>query len=345
MPLPKISIVVPVYNAEKYLKECIDSLLAQTLTHCEFLFVNDGSQDNSQAIIESYQKTDSRIVLLNQENQGVSAARNKGLSIAKGQYLGFVDADDYLEWDFYQTLYDKAILENLDIICSNFIKEQDGVVITSKAPFQENTIFDTSFIKNEILPFLIKDSSLNTCCTKIYNRKLLVENNITFPVGIALGEDGIFTFKCIFYANTLCFLNYFGYHYREVAGSATRNTVAKDYFKRALEAYHYDYSQLVPITLQSELVEKLKTIQLINNVISYTSIYLKPNKTVSFFARYRYVNSMISNPIVQKGVEKYALEIVSKENRYKKFILYCIKNKSMVLLVLANQYSQIRNKK
>jgi glycosyltransferase involved in cell wall biosynthesis len=340
-----VSIIIPVYNSEKYLKECIESLLAQTLTNCEFIFVNDGSQDNSQAIIESCQIADSRIILINQENQGVSAARNKGLSLAKGEYVGFVDADDFLEWDFYQTLYDKAILENLDIICSNFIKEQDGVVITSKAPFQENTIFDSSYIKNEILPFLIKDSSLNTCCTKLYKRNLLVKNSITFPVGVALGEDGLFTFQCFFYARRVLFLNYFGYHYREVAGSATRNAVAKDYFKSALEVYHFDYSQLVPLTLDKVSVEKLKTIQLINNVISYTSIYLQPNKTVSFFARYRYVNNMISNPIVQKGIEKYALEIVSKKNRYKNFILYCIKNKSMFLLVLANQYSQIRNEK
>ena len=340
-----VSIVIPVYNSEKYLKECIESLLTQTLTNCEFIFVNDGSQDNSQALLESYQKNDTRIVLFQQENQGVSAARNKGLSLAKGQYVGFVDADDYLEVAHFQTLFEKASQENLDIVCSNFIKEQDGVVITSKAPFQENTIFDSSFIKNEILPFMIKDSALNTCCTKIYNRKLLVENNITFPVGIALREDAIFTFKCIFYANTLCFLNYFGYHYREVAGSATRNTVAKDYFKSALETYHYDYSQLVPITLQRELVEKLKTIQLINNVISYTSIYLKPNKTVSFFARYRYVNSMISNPIVQKGIEKYEKEMVTGKTRYQKFLIHCIKNKRTALLVVANQYSQIRNKK
>jgi glycosyltransferase involved in cell wall biosynthesis len=340
-----VSIIIPVYNSEKYLKECIESLLAQTLPHCEFIFVNDGSQDNSQAIIESYQITDSRIILINQENQGVSAARNKGLSLAKGQYVGFVDADDYLELDFYQTLYDKAILENLDIICSNFIKEQDGVVITSKAPFQENTIFDSSFIKNEILPFMIKDSGLNTCCTKVFHRKLLLENNITFPVGVALGEDAIFTFRCFFYANSITFLNYFGYHYREVAGSATRNTVAKDYFKRALEVYHFDYSQFVPLTLDKERVEKLKTIQLINNVISYTSIYLKPNKAVSFFARYRYVNSMISNSIVQKGIEKYEKEMVTGKTRYQKFLIHCIKNKITALLVVANQYSQIRNKK
>jgi glycosyltransferase involved in cell wall biosynthesis len=340
-----ISIIIPVYNAEKYLTSCIESLLIQSLKEIEFIFVNDGSQDNSQAIIESYQITDSRIILINQENQGVSAARNKGLSLAKGEYIGFVDADDYLEWDFYQTLYDKAILENLDIICSNFIKEQDGVVITSKAPFQENTIFDSSFIKNEILPFLIKDNSLNTCCTKLYKRNLLVENSITFPVGVALGEDGLFTFQCFFYARRVLFLNYFGYHYREVAGSATRNAVAKDYFKNALEVYHFDYFQLVPLTLDAFIITKLKTIKLINNVVSYIGVYLVSTKETSFLERYNYVNTMISNKIVQTGIREYEYEIGSGTTRYQKFLLNCIKYKMTPLLVVANYYSQIRNKK
>jgi glycosyltransferase involved in cell wall biosynthesis len=339
-----VSIIIPVYNSEKYLKECIESLLIQTLTNCEFIFVNDGSQDNSQSLLESYQKNDTRIVLFQQENQGVSAARNKGLSLAKGEFVGFVDADDYVELDFFQMLYKKASLENLDMVCSNFNEEQDGVILTSKAPFQEDVVFEGLFNKNEIIPFMIQNSGLNSCCTKLYSTNLVLEYNIAFPVGVALGEDGLFTFQCFFYAERVLFLNYFGYHYREVAGSATRNTVAKDYFKRSLEVYHFDYTQLVPLTLDKERVEKLKTIKLINIVISYTSIYLKPNKAVSFFARFRYVHSMISHPIVQKGIKKYEKELVTGKTRYQIFLLHCIKYKMTPLLVIAVTYSQIRNK-
>jgi len=249
-----------------------------------------------------------------------------------------------LEFDYFKTLYDKALLENLDIISSDLIIEQDGVIIISKPPFTKDIIFENDFIKNEILNKMMQDSGLNSCCTKLYRRNLLVENNITFPVGVALGEDGLFTFQCFFYAKIVLFLNYYGYHYREVVGSATRNSVSMDYFKRAMEAFHFDYTRLVPLTLDPTIVAKLKTLQLINNVLSYISIYLKPNKAVSFFARYRYVHSMISHPIVQKGIKKYEKELVTGKTRYQIFLLHCIKYKMTPLLVIAVTYSQIRNK-
>ena len=101
----KLSVVIPVYNAEKHLKACIESLLSQTLAGLEFIFVNDGSQDNSPEIIASYQATDSRITLINQSNQGVSVARNNGIAVAQGEYIGFVDADDTIASDFFEKHY------------------------------------------------------------------------------------------------------------------------------------------------------------------------------------------------------------------------------------------------
>jgi glycosyltransferase involved in cell wall biosynthesis len=91
---PLISIIVPVYNTANYLDECVTSLLQQTYSNCEFIFINDGSTDGSLSILEKYQATDARIIVINQENQGVSVARNQGLSIVKGTYIGFVDSDD-----------------------------------------------------------------------------------------------------------------------------------------------------------------------------------------------------------------------------------------------------------
>lgn len=340
-----ISVIVPVYNVEKYLKTCIESLLNQTLKEIEFIFVNDGSPDNSQMILESYQKYDARIVLFEQSNQGVSAARNKGLSAAKGQFVGFVDADDFIELNHFQTLYEKAVKDNVDLVCSNVMKEQDGVIIASKVPFKEEVVFDNSFVTTEIIPFMIKNSSLNSCCTKLFKTAILQENSITFPVGMKLGEDGIFTMKCFFYSNSVSFLNYYGYHYREVAGSATRSSLSKDYFKTALEAYHFNYLEMLPLPMDAEQLEKLKTVQLIDNVMSYINMYLKPSNETSFLARYRYVSRMISNPIVQSGIKRYADELHRGKSKYQKFLLYCIQNKSTALLVVANQYSVVRNKK
>ncbi|MES9697320.1 glycosyltransferase [Bacillus sp. JJ927] len=103
-----MSVIIPVYNAEKYITQCIESLLNQTLRECEFIFINDGSTDNSEKIIEDYKKINDRITLINQENQGVSIARNRGLDVSTGEYVGFVDADDYIEKDMYEMLYNAA---------------------------------------------------------------------------------------------------------------------------------------------------------------------------------------------------------------------------------------------
>jgi glycosyltransferase involved in cell wall biosynthesis len=128
----KISIVIPVFNAEQFLKPCIDSLINQSLKEIELIFVNDGSIDSSQKIIESYGAKDARIKLVNQENKGVSAARNAGIAIANGSYLAFVDGDDFIEPYFLEQLYSTAIQYGAQIITSNFNTQLDGKIISSK---------------------------------------------------------------------------------------------------------------------------------------------------------------------------------------------------------------------
>ena len=103
----KVSVIIPVYNCEKYIEECIESLINQTLQECEFIFVNDGSKDKSEEIIKKYADKDERITLINQKNSGVSVARNVGIKKAVGEYIGFVDADDYVDSNYYEKLYNR----------------------------------------------------------------------------------------------------------------------------------------------------------------------------------------------------------------------------------------------
>lgn len=120
--MPKVSIIVPVYNVEKYLRKCIDSLVNQTLNDIEIICINDGSTDKSLKILKEYKNKDSRIILLNQENSGQSVARNRGIEIAKGEYLGFVDPDDWIDLDYYEKLYNAAIGTNADIATAGIIR-------------------------------------------------------------------------------------------------------------------------------------------------------------------------------------------------------------------------------
>ncbi|MGF2941895.1 glycosyltransferase family 2 protein [Enterococcus xiangfangensis] len=114
----EISIIVPVYNVEKYLRKCVDSILAQTFTDFELILVDDGSPDNSGAICDQYAEKDSRIKVIHKENGGLSDARNAGIEVAKGKYLGFIDSDDYIADDMYELLYNNIIKEKADLsIC------------------------------------------------------------------------------------------------------------------------------------------------------------------------------------------------------------------------------------
>ena len=120
--MPKVSVIIPVYNVEKYLRECLDSVVNQTLKDIEIICINDGSPDNSLAILEEYAKKDSRIIVISQENSGVSTARNVGIDLAKGDYLYFIDADDYAEPDLLELSYQKALSTQCDIVNFGFFE-------------------------------------------------------------------------------------------------------------------------------------------------------------------------------------------------------------------------------
>lgn len=341
----KVSVIIPVYNAEKHLKECIDSLVSQTLPELEFIFVNDGSVDASAQLIASYQAADSRIVLLNQENQGVSVARNKGIAIAQGDYIGFVDADDTVALDFFEQHYTLAVQQQVDIVISNFMKEQGGHIIHVKSTVSSEKVLDKNDITTDLLPVFFQNSSLNNCWNKLFSKKLLREFDIKFPVGVALGEDGIFNVLAFSNANSVYFTNYSGYLYKEVDGSATRDLVKKNYFKRALEVYNFDYSTILKSNYNHEKLEEWRSIRLVENVLSFTNLYLEPNPSVSLLFGLRYVKQMIYHPIVENSIQKYENILIQNKSNYQRFLLKSIKNKNIIALFVAVRYSVFKNKK
>lgn len=339
----KVSVIIPVYNAEKYLEECILSLLHQTLQACEFIFVNDGSTDKSRFLIERYQTKDSRIKLINQENKGVSAARNAALQIASGEYAGFVDADDYIEKDMYHTLYAAAVQYNSDVVVSNLESELEGSRVVTKYRFPSDKPLDRAFIMEQIMPYFLKADDLNTAVNKIYRINLLAEHRITFPEKVALGEDGMFNMFFFSHAASMTYVNCIGYHYREVKGSATRNIREKDYFGKAIEVYRMAPPQIYNEIIPSGTVNQLKSIRLINSMMSYIYIYFKPSKDMSFPKRYSYVKQMISNRHVREALPIYWDEMQNSIGRYERLIISMVRARSTVGLMCAVAYSRLRN--
>ena len=193
----KISIVVPVYNVEKYLKRCLDSLVNQTLKDIEIICVNDGSKDNSLDILEEYAKKDGRIVILNQENAGLSAARNTGMNVVKGEYIGFVDSDDWVDLDFYEKLYFAAKNNDCDIAVADFIREHP-----TKKKKRLNITKEEIFEKPEDKYLACKTYREGCVWNKIYRTEFLKRIDLKFVVGMYY-EDRDFTARSLFYSKKL----------------------------------------------------------------------------------------------------------------------------------------------
>ena len=206
----KVSVVVPVYNVEKYLKRCLDSIINQTYKNIEIILVNDGSKDNSRDICEEYEKNFDNIILINQENGGLSAARNTGLKYVKGEAVTFVDSDDWLELDAIEYYVDSMKKYNVDMVVTNNIRTKD---------YQKN-ILQPNNIKEEVLTqedyakkfFKIDGNSIEYYAwSKLYKREIL--EDVEFPVGL-FAEDVLGTFRymknsqSIFYSNKITY-NYF----------------------------------------------------------------------------------------------------------------------------------------
>lgn len=339
----KVSVIIPVYNAEKYITECVGSLLNQTLKQCEFIFVNDGSTDQSGTIIEEFKKKDSRIILINQENQGVSIARNNGLKIASGEYVGFVDADDYIEIDMFETMYHAAKENDCDTVVSNFERELDGHFVKTRYIFPYEVSLTKKYISEEIIPYFLKTEDLNSIWNKIYRNKIIKQNNLRFPPNIDLGEDARFNIHFFSIASSAKFIDYCGYHYREVLGSATRDISKKDYFQKALEEYTLEIPEIEKFNLDKRKIKKLKSIKLINSVLSYIHLYFTPSNGLSIREKFNYVSYMIKSDIVREALQIYNGEYFSELGRYEKVLIKLVEKNFIIGLYVVTAYSRVRN--
>lgn len=208
LTMAKVSIIIPIYNAEKYLDKCLKSLAEQTLQDIEIICVNDGSTDNSLQIITDYANKDSRIKMLNQENKMQGAARNAGTALATGEYIGFVDADDWVDLDYFEKLYNAAKKHNLDIALATNVRVKKGSN-KKRLNITEEKTFTTLQEKIDVC-----EQWKNECPTnKIYRLTMLKENHVKWPEKVYC-EDKLFTMQAIYYANGIVTVpNTYYYYY------------------------------------------------------------------------------------------------------------------------------------
>ena len=221
--IPKISIIIPVYKAELYLSRCLTSIVQQSFTDWECILVDDGSPDTSGIICDEYAKKDSRFRVIHQKNLGASAARNVGLDTALGEWINFVDSDDWIDSNMYKEILCAASEYKSDIVLFGVWDEYKDRKKTfcPKLSSQKNKIIN-SFAKYP--------NYLNYPVNKLYKRSLLQHNNIRFPVGIKTCEDLFFNINAFLYANSIYQLKKSFYHYNRCNESSTMNNYNISYF-------------------------------------------------------------------------------------------------------------------
>lgn len=211
--MPKISIIIPVYNSENYLEKCLDSVFSQTFDDYEVIIVNDGSPDGSQAVIDRYlKKYPHKIIALRQENAGQAAARNRGLSVAGGEFVFFVDSDDYLHKAALQTAYSRVVSQALDIVCFQLFQDNAGVITQASYRICRHSDPVKQYILNETSP-----------CNKLIRRSLLVDNGLSFSVG-RIYEDLELIPQLALYTTKIGFIDTPLYYYVIHQDSSMRQT-------------------------------------------------------------------------------------------------------------------------
>lgn len=216
--MKKISVIVPIYNSEKYIRRCIESIINQTYKELEIILINDGSTDNSLDIISEYKKNDSRIVVINQKNSGVAFSRNKGLNVSKGEYLMFMDNDDYIDLDYIEKMYD--LIGNNDIVVSGYKRVTDNKIL------QKKVIKNMHFgIYENVAPW-----------GKLISKKFLVKNKISF-FDYPIGEDVIFNLNLYSVTTKIVISTSTGYNWY-FNNNSVSNTRQRKFDKNILNLYH-----------------------------------------------------------------------------------------------------------
>ncbi len=352
-----VSIIVPIYNAEKDLVKCLDSVVAQTLNNIEIILVDDGSSDGSSDICKGYAEKDKRIIYFKKENEGLAAARQDGMERASGEYIGFVDSDDWIELNMYERMYSVAKEENADVVfCNAFFDESEKDKI-----HLEPGVYGREKIENDILPRSLaglSEKGSNSVirwsnCLRLYKRSLIEENGIAFGRSFRRSQDLQLTFETALCAEKYVSINdEYLYHNRtqnnekSLSRGYTKNhwkltrplidklyCDVKDYKKQDLSYYMHLCTFFFAVSVcrneyEYSSFKKKKKIQMLDeiakdNVLQNSLPHIDPNKLNGYFKAIYMGLKGGSGKTVYKAYKQYLFYT----NKYKPFARKVMSNK------------------
>ena len=285
----KVSIIVPIYNVSKYIKRCLDSLVKQTLDDIEIILVNDGSLEDEEVLIKEYMKKYKNIKYYKKENGGQASARNYGLKVASGEYILFVDSDDYIEESMCLKLYNVALKNDYDMVLCNYYLE------TSNHKEKFNIINENREVSlNEYITLT------PTPCNKLIKRELLISNNFSFIEGI-IYEDYATIPTLAKYNPKIYFLNEYLYHYIQSENSTMRNQEYKEKYENIIPATRYLYNNLKGCGFDAEL----------EYLIAFHTLYLS---SLLFYEYKKYDKIDLISNLTKELIQNYNKNKLVKEN-------------------------------
>ncbi len=341
----KVSVIIPIYNAENYLEKSLNNYLQQTYKDIEFILVDDGSTDGSLGICEKVEKEYSNVVVVKKENGGVSSARNMGLTVSNGTYVGFFDADDYVDRSMIETLITLAEKNNLDIvgcgIAMELEDEEGNIVRQSEIKYDNHTVIlpDREKIKDCMLSLWEKSVPYNIV-NKLYRKQLLTFNSIEFPA-LNMGEDLDFNMQAMLKCESMGIVPDCFYHYIRNRSGAATNKYVENWFSIRKEENGRIKDFFIELFNQTTLpweIEEYVSRRFVNRAIGCLENEYR-NKT-SNHRKNVAIKDIVENSELQKAIKsgkKYSLKI--------KLILIPIRLKSVFLTtIMAYLMNQVRDK-
>lgn len=332
----KVSIVMPIYNSEKYLDRSIKSLLDQYLEDIEIILINDGSQDNSLNICKKFAEKDDRITVINKKNEGVSVARNVGLALCKGEYIAFVDSDDYVDPKMYEHMYNTITTEKADMCMCNYIVKYRNIELRKNHSIQLEIIKDSNIIKTIIGPIIGADdiSGLNSMtgfrspCVYLYKNSIIKSNGIKFDQEISIGEDFLFNINYLKSVKKVSVLKDYYYYYCQNENSATQKYVDNwwEIHKRLIIKIEENLTK----ENKEQLKVKLEVLKISYYIGAIVNEAHKDNKN-TFKKKMNTLKTISSEDILKDTLEEYDYRKLSLS---RKFWFIMLKKKKITLLYL-----------
>lgn len=339
--MPKISVIIPVYNADKTLNKCLDSILKQTHNDFEVLIIDDGSIDNTKDIYTSYVKKDERFMSFFQKNQGPSSARNLGIEKASGNYIAFIDADDHIHANYLQDLINSAISNNAKLTCCGYFELSKY----NKEPYPVNDFYKRKEIidRKAFIQNLFNGTS-GVLWAKLFDAQIIKENNLQFDPHIKMSEDLVFILEYAFFIDLISVVNKNNYYYNRLNESGISSQQDSTYIKDVeisnkaidviLEKNKYHFPETDAIKTK-RLLSLLKT--LTNNIaISKNKISDKKDQ----------INEILSNDYVASYFKD-----VKHSNIFSNLQLLFLKRKYLIIFIFycklldnLRRLKQFRNK-